>query len=163
MTNGATPDQNAPAQPATAPASQATAVEPAEKITLTMPKNWRWGVVVLALGLPTAGGGVVNFLSGKNVDGRVDVRVDSTLSETLDKKLDEKLSARLTATAVAAEKASASATATADLVTKLSEVVVRQGAEAAAQARLDSQARQSLEQRVADHEDRLRQLERGRR
>lgn len=163
MTTGAQPDQNASPQPATPSPTQATSPEPAEKITLTMPKNWRWGVVLLALGLPTAGGGVVNFLSAYRVDGRVDGRVDATLSETLDKKLDEKLSARLTATAAAAEKASASASATADLVTKLSEVVVRQGAEAAAQARLDSQARQSLEQRVADHEDRLRQLERGRR
>lgn len=133
-----------------------------DNIVFTMKKQWVWAAIVALLGSTGLGGGVVSAVSDSKMDSRVEAVLNTKLDARLDQKLDAKLDARLQASAAAADKASASSARASEDISKLTELFIRQGAEQTAQARVDAQARQTLEQRIIDHEARLRDLERSR-
>jgi hypothetical protein len=116
-----------------------------------------WGAVVAIIaslvGLPVAGGA----LSQKGADDRIDERVGTAL----DKRFDEKMGPKFKALADQQEEVAKASKTTTEAVRSLTELVVKQGAEAEAQRKLDAQAQANLDRRVTDHEDRIRQLERS--
>jgi len=153
-----TPGQTAPQEPSgpvTASVhtggSSSTLSGDSDSITFRMGKQSLAILIGSLLAASGVGGGVVSGVS----DRKLDERVSAALGESLDKRLSTKFAEMQAAATSAAAAASDKSNS------ELKEILYKQGANAEASQRLESATRASTTTMLADHEERLRFLERA--